>query len=233
MKNEKICHVDYETFEKSLFKDRLSHLMETNGYITERGGYDYRRLYNQLCDDPSDRLSKYTNYDVYQNKTRRIHNWLFGKNPTVPDDKTIAKLCSIFHVDREYFFFKDHEYKDTGSDYISNETGLSEEAVDILINACKKDDSDTIIILDTFIRECLTGSAGSPSLVSCIKEYKHSSDIIYEFNNLPDDKRAEVKPEGHSIEWNEDKQAAYLYHASKIFSDMIAKYFNVKNNAKR
>ena len=137
----------------------------------------------------------------------------------------LKKLAEVLRCDVAYLVGTQDDPIKAETD-IKAVTGLSFQAIETLMELQNCHDTDALNLISMFITEY---KEGSPSLATYINQYKHSSRIIDEFNQLPEDQKVEVRPEGHSITWNEDKQAASLYHASRLFTDMIEKTYGLKS----
>lgn len=72
---------------------------------------------------------QFTNYDGFKISLSTVRNWEQGRN--VPELKTIDALCAFFRCDMDYLFFR-IGCKTHDNQFIQNELGLSETAIDRL-----------------------------------------------------------------------------------------------------
>ncbi len=144
----------------------------------------------------------------------------------------LIEMCKIFKCDLNYLTGLQSSKRRTASS-VRDCTGLSDQAVKVLMKLQKDQNTDALEVIDLFIRQCIKGSDGSNALVKYVTDYKEASKIIHEFNDLPDDQKVIVKPQGYSITYNENRQSAALHHSARIFENMIEKYFNKKTRKKQ
>lgn len=121
------------------FKDRFKELREQNGYT-------------QIT------FLKAINADEYVTSIESVRNWEQGKS--IPEWRTILKLCDFFDCDMDYLFGRISK-KTHDTQFICNEIGLSEEALMNLIDKVK-----TPCVLD-FLSELFSAS---PDLLENLAE---------------------------------------------------------------
>jgi len=113
------------------FSQKLIILMEKYKLINKKGRPDTIKLYNMLYpnDKITDELIK-KDRQVVTDKTRKIDNWVKGKNYPKSISEIIA-LCNAFECDMDYFF-TNMSCETHNKQFIHDYTGLSENAINKL-----------------------------------------------------------------------------------------------------
>ncbi len=111
--------------------------MESNKYdeIRENGSFPTRL--KEIC-PPSDRHSQVELANLLGVKRQTVNNWTFGKSK--PNYKTLVKIAQNFNVTVDWLLGMPNASKEVNADkyQVMKTTGLSERAVDQLINASAK-----------------------------------------------------------------------------------------------
>lgn len=114
-----------------LFSKKLCSIMKKKKLTDKKGNPCPISLYNMLY--PNDIITEAELKEDRQkatDKTRNIRNWINGKNyPKNISD--ILRLCNALEVDLDYLF-TDMKCKTHDIQYISDKTGLSEDAINSL-----------------------------------------------------------------------------------------------------
>lgn len=116
-----------------LFSKKLCSIMKRKKLTDKKGNPCPIALYNLLYPDDiitEDKLKK--DRQEATDKTRNIRNWINGKN--YPKNiSTILSLCNALEIDLDYLF-TDMECQTHNTQFIRNETGLSESNIERLAN---------------------------------------------------------------------------------------------------
>lgn len=158
-----------------LFAQKLSKIMIDKGMIDKKGKPDKVALYNLLY--PNDLITEETRKNDSQfvvDKTRTISNWLNGKNyPKKITD--VFLLCNTLDCDLDYFFTDMHA-PTHNIEFISLETGLSNNAINMLK-----------ILLDYKNRysSLLPGLCADTDVINIILEYQFIHTKEREDKNFP------------------------------------------------
>lgn len=128
------------------FSLKLSKLLVNKGMIDKKGNPDKIALYNALYehDKITDELCKKDRQAV-TDKTRIVDNWIKGKNYPKRISDVLA-LCNALDCDLDYFF-TDMNAPTHNLEFISQEVGLSVQAINKLIDY----DTNIKYLLDSLI----------------------------------------------------------------------------------
>lgn len=135
--------------ELHIFSNKLKKIMCDKELVDKKGNPDPIKLYNLLY--PDDKITQdmiKLDRQKATDKTRNIRNWIQGKN--YPKSiRDILLLCNALECDLDYFF-TDMECETHDKQFIHDKTGLSEDAINFLIEENEKKDTIGKMILPEF-----------------------------------------------------------------------------------
>lgn len=114
--------------QRAIFSSKLRNIMIKREMTYDNGKPDPIDLYNILYpNDYIDKKERGFHRSDYTDKVRKYDNWIKGNNyPKNISD--VLKLCNALKCDLDYFF-TDMESSTHDIEFISSETGLSEDAI--------------------------------------------------------------------------------------------------------
>lgn len=159
-----------------------------------------------------------------------IKNWEQGRN--IPEIKTLEKLCDFFHCDLDYLF-GNIECKTHDTQFIHNETGLSEKAIEelqylTLLNSTLITEPD-LNTINTLLEQL---NSKYNNIIHTITEYLRSNGLHKDFwYDIRNETLSEKKPP-----MNTDRVCIPAH--SDIFDNLLLmdiqkRIINLKNELKK
>lgn len=195
-----------------LTSQKLGELIKKKGMIDKKGNPDKTAFYNMLHPDSpitEEFRHKYGSKKAYD-ATRSIDNFLKGNNyPNSIED--ILDMCNALDCDLDYLFTGDLEVPTHDLKFVTEETGLSVDAVSYLKEAAPYEQLMLSIMLETgYFKEI------------CLSIYSYMT-MNYKEMSIEDSRHQKIQMD------DMQKMAFARYQVTEYFLDIINKISNDKN----
>ena len=150
---------------------------------------------------------------------KTVSSWIEGSRNVGIDN--LKKLCKVFHCDLNYLVgMQSLPNRRVASVY--DLTGLSEQAIEILIKIKKDKDKPALDFISLFITDY---KYGTPSMATMINMLLEATDEINQREMIVSDGKGHLMPKKlRGTTEIENDISISLYHISRTFNSMIDKY---------